>query len=170
MTRKIFIKRNLFSHYGFRKASPATMKPTRGSHGCQTTPEKACYSSGLICCAPVAQLDRVPGYEPGGRGFESCRARQSIRLFFLLSPPRGFTRHAVASNPLASSLRHRGCHFAIVAEPSSFRYPCQSGPIEPFLPASRRRGLSLYAENNLVAPANRSPCTNESRRSRETRC
>ena len=23
--------------------------------------------------APVAQLDRVPGYEPGGRGFESCR-------------------------------------------------------------------------------------------------
>jgi hypothetical protein len=25
--------------------------------------------------APVAQLDRVPGYEPGGRGFESLRAR-----------------------------------------------------------------------------------------------
>ena len=29
--------------------------------------------------APVAQLDRVPGYEPGGRGFESCRARQKSR-------------------------------------------------------------------------------------------
>src|SRR5262245_21762514 len=29
--------------------------------------------------APVAQLDRVPGYEPGGRGFKSCRARQ-LRL------------------------------------------------------------------------------------------
>jgi hypothetical protein len=28
------------------------------------------------CSAPVAQLDRVPGYEPGGRGFESLRARQ----------------------------------------------------------------------------------------------
>ena len=31
------------------------------------------------CCgddsAPVAQLDRVPGYEPGGREFESLRAR-----------------------------------------------------------------------------------------------
>src|SRR5690625_6187914 len=27
--------------------------------------------------APVAQLDRVPGYEPGGRGFESLRARQA---------------------------------------------------------------------------------------------
>ena len=25
--------------------------------------------------APVAQLDRVPGYEPGGRRFESFRAR-----------------------------------------------------------------------------------------------
>ncbi len=26
--------------------------------------------------APVAQLDRVPGFEPGGREFESLRARQ----------------------------------------------------------------------------------------------
>lgn len=26
--------------------------------------------------APVAQLDRVPGYELGGRRFESFRARQ----------------------------------------------------------------------------------------------
>ncbi len=27
--------------------------------------------------APVAQLDRVPGFEPGCRGFESLRARQA---------------------------------------------------------------------------------------------
>jgi hypothetical protein len=27
--------------------------------------------------APVAQLDRVPGFEPGGREFESLRARHS---------------------------------------------------------------------------------------------
>ena len=27
--------------------------------------------------APVAQLDRVTGYELGGRRFESCRARQT---------------------------------------------------------------------------------------------
>ena len=27
--------------------------------------------------APVAQLERVPGYEPGGREFESLRARQN---------------------------------------------------------------------------------------------
>ncbi len=30
--------------------------------------------------APVAQLDRVPGYEPGGREFESLRARQNQLL------------------------------------------------------------------------------------------
>ena len=30
----------------------------------------------VIVCAPVAQLDRAPGYEPGGREFESLRARQ----------------------------------------------------------------------------------------------
>ena len=28
--------------------------------------------------APVAQLDRVPGFEPGGREFKSLRARQFI--------------------------------------------------------------------------------------------
>ncbi len=30
----------------------------------------------VMTCAPVAQLDRVPGYELGGRRFESFRARQ----------------------------------------------------------------------------------------------
>ena len=28
--------------------------------------------------APVAQLDRVPGFEPGCRGFESLRAHQNV--------------------------------------------------------------------------------------------
>ena len=28
---------------------------------------------------PVAQLDRVTGYEPVGRGFESLQARQNLR-------------------------------------------------------------------------------------------
>ena len=45
--------------------------------------------------APVAQLDRVLGYEPRGRGFESCRARhpfkglnsERIQALFLFSPP-----------------------------------------------------------------------------------
>ena len=30
--------------------------------------------------APVAQLDRVPGYEPGGREFESLRAHQILEI------------------------------------------------------------------------------------------
>ncbi len=37
--------------------------------------------------APVAQLDRVSGYEPGGREFESLRARHKIThqfKYFLL--------------------------------------------------------------------------------------
>ncbi len=32
----------------------------------------------LIVFAPVAQLDRAPGYEPGGREFESLRAHHII--------------------------------------------------------------------------------------------
>jgi hypothetical protein len=34
----------------------------------------------LIVYAPVAQLDRAPGYEPGGREFESLRAHQFINV------------------------------------------------------------------------------------------
>ena len=33
-------------------------------------------------CAAVAQLDRVPGYEPGGRRFESSQPRHLFRTFF----------------------------------------------------------------------------------------
>jgi hypothetical protein len=35
-------------------------------------------------CAPVAQLDRAPGFEPVGRGFKSLRARHS----FIVRSPR----------------------------------------------------------------------------------
>ncbi len=34
--------------------------------------------------APVAQLDRVPGFEPGGREFESLRARHFRRFLITL--------------------------------------------------------------------------------------
>src|ERR1700722_19008424 len=37
--------------------------------------------------APVAQLDRVPGYEPGGREFESLRARQIIQIVGCMPVP-----------------------------------------------------------------------------------
>ena len=44
--------------------------------------------------APVAQLDRVPGFEPGGREFESLRAchlnvRNSSRVASLFSTIEG---------------------------------------------------------------------------------
>ena len=42
--------------------------------------------------APVAQLDRVPGYELGGREFESLRARQTSEgcfgTLFIFRTPR----------------------------------------------------------------------------------
>src|SRR5450631_1358887 len=45
--------------------------------------------------APVAQLDRAPGFEPGGRRFESVRARfrsnTYTRLFFVLC----YSKHIV---------------------------------------------------------------------------
>jgi len=41
------------------------------SGGCFAADPASCKLSAL---APVAQLDRVLGYEPRGRGFESCRA------------------------------------------------------------------------------------------------
>ena len=48
--------------------------------------------------ATVAQLDRVPGFEPGGRGFESLRARQSCRC----PSPAGLTvRYEVNGNALS---------------------------------------------------------------------
>lgn len=46
--------------------------------------------------APVAQLDRVPGYEPGGREFESLRAHQywgSIGLLEIVFKKACKTRH-----------------------------------------------------------------------------
>ena len=34
-------------------------------------------ATNLPSFAPVAQLDRAPGFEPVGRRFESCRARHN---------------------------------------------------------------------------------------------
>ncbi len=34
----------------------------------------------IKACASVAQLDRVPGYEPGGQRFESSRTRHYLKL------------------------------------------------------------------------------------------
>ena len=53
-----------------------------------------CYDRYRSRCAPVAQLDRVFGYEPKGRGFESLPAYQnkpvpSVQVYFLPFKKRG---------------------------------------------------------------------------------
>ena len=35
------------------------------------------FLTAYLKSAPVAQLDRAPGFEPGGSGFESLRVRQA---------------------------------------------------------------------------------------------
>ena len=52
--------------------------------------------------AHVAQLDRVPGYEPGGRRFESFHARHTIRRGPAIAGP--FLLHARSAD---SNLRHQ---------------------------------------------------------------
>ncbi len=57
--------------------------------------------------APVAQLDRVPGYEPGGREFESLRAHHFPTHFQRLAGPnRG--RYGL----------HTGCTLPVPVRPS----------------------------------------------------
>ena len=46
-------------------------------------PAEAWISLEVLHSAPVAQLDRVPGYEPGGREFESLQARQLSRKLLI---------------------------------------------------------------------------------------
>jgi hypothetical protein len=55
---------------------------------------ESCFSD-----AAVAQLDRVLGYEPRGRGFDSCQPHhlmQSLMIYFmgLFAFWRDFLRHA----------------------------------------------------------------------------
>src|SRR5215471_10543480 len=51
-------------------------RSNRQRHGEGSKPQVRRYIIGV--CAPLAQLDRASGYEPGGRRFESCRARQIL--------------------------------------------------------------------------------------------
>ena len=59
----------------------------------------------LLSNAPVAQLDRVTGYEPVGRGFESLLAHQkSARLLMSLVD---FLRVYMWKYPLSSTERRK---------------------------------------------------------------
>ena len=73
-------RRNFTSRWG-RAGCGMTSLRRGNSLFCRELSLLATAKSVVIGCAPssshapVAQLDRVPGYEPGGREFESLRAR-----------------------------------------------------------------------------------------------
>jgi hypothetical protein len=69
--------------------------------------------------APLAQLDRASGYEPGGRRFESCRARQTS----LAVPVTWVTVHSEdTDNTFIPLNRHRATDSSFVlADPSEVR-------------------------------------------------
>ena len=48
--------------------------------------------------APVAQLDRVPGYEPGGREFDKFAGSEFRMRLRLRSEPEGALRVGVHAN------------------------------------------------------------------------
>ena len=68
-------------------------------------------------CAPVAQLDRVPGYEPGGRGFESYPAHQKFLKNREAAMPHGFLLSAPGVAP-ASIGAIADCRFLLCLFPS----------------------------------------------------
>ena len=59
--------------------------------------------------APLAQLDRASGYEPGGRRFESCRARQPGGWFWDDKRWGSVHLHFVLGTDCANFL-YWGCH------------------------------------------------------------
>ena len=72
--------------------------------------------------APVAQLDRVPGYELGGRTFESCRVRHThkraqlmLGFFVCMAHPADstcpFESRASGADSAPSALPRRGEDF-----------------------------------------------------------
>ena len=80
---------------------------------------------GIICNvvdAALAQLDRVPGYEPVGRGFESLMPRHNKVLYF--SAPFIY----IIKN-ISGSLGFRKCFLFSVDDPAQLRHGTKSSLI-----------------------------------------
>jgi hypothetical protein len=78
---------------GRRSAATAVPSVGEGRAGASLRaipPSPPCIAVDYCQCAPVAQLDRAPGYEPGGREFESLRAHHNFRCLRTLSRLRPF--------------------------------------------------------------------------------
>src|SRR5579859_1406163 len=93
--------------------------------------------STLDCArAPVAQLDRAPGFEPGGRRFESVRARDFHKNFVRCLPTSIVLRQL-----LRPCLRDRvQLAFYRVAR----RYYIEEGPGILIIPGDRRKNVPLF--------------------------
>lgn len=119
----------------------------------------------LLHHAPVAQLDRAPGYELGGRRFESFRARQIPKAsprglaFFVLRAQEFTARRSATENRL-----HAKSRFASAGEPRLRVQLCrESGggmrscfrPVHPFGPAQRRRLMRCRHRGTAAAPTRR---------------
>ena len=129
--------------------------------------------------APVAQLDRVPGYEPGGRGFESYPAHQtplkspnklSFGWAFLLPAPRGQKKAAASDAPENFRRPALPSHRPFNADPSTpgeispAPFPHKSltltCPLQSFLPALRPSSVGaahqlIRCERNAVIQTQR---------------
>ena len=129
--------------------------------------------------APVAQLDRVPGYEPGGRGFESYPAHQtplkppnklSFGWAFLLPAPRGQKKAAASDAPenfrCPALLSHRPFNAdpSTPGEISPAPFPHKSltltCPLQSFLPALQPSSVGaahqlIRCERNAVIQTQR---------------
>src|SRR5687767_2124645 len=117
----------------------------RYSANAACAPAFALAGVGEISHAPLAQLDRASGYEPGGRRFESCRARQS--------PP-------VIGHALPSSVTSR------LAARSANRWasprggaPTHYGDCTPCRPPSALASLRARRTGGRVLEAARQPIT-----------
>ena len=97
-----------------------------------------------LCSAPVAQLDRVLGYEPRGRAFESLRARQQRKEKQAFRPILGlafcFSDRQLFMRPPASghAVRRCGCDATRAVERPKFFAPPHACVPVPSSPSSRR--------------------------------
>ena len=86
--------------------------------------------------APVAQLDRAPGFEPVGRGFKSLRARHITRIDSRQAPVAQLDR------ALASEAKGRRFEFCRAHHLSSIKH--------------RDGSLPRQSVHRLIAPGSRS--------------
>ncbi len=114
--------------------------------------KQTCYCKiPLLFKAPVAQLDRAPGYELGGRRFESFRARQNNRstsersLVFLC--PQVLCRGGACASPAANTRSVGRCRGAMTAWGSALARTSDiaSAPVAPRIARERALTKALCA-------------------------